>query len=143
MNVSGIAFRFHHVGLAVHSLDAAQAALAATGLSRARDLPDAVDPTLKVRLRFLRNGPGQPLVELVEGLDPPNPVSNLLEKSGPGPYHLCFSVENLEAAGAHLRQHGYRAVTTRIPAVAFGGALVQFFFHLQCGMIELVELPSR
>ena len=137
-----IAFRFHHVGLAVHSLDASAEALGAAGLVRAPEWPDAVDAALKVRLRFLRGGPDQPLIELVEGLGAGNPVSRLLDTSGPGPYHLCFSVENLEASATHLRQHAYRPITGRIPAAAFGGALVQFFFHQQCGLIELVEPPS-
>lgn len=139
--IPSVGFHFHHVGLAVRDIAAATEALGATGLVPAPELPDAIDPVLKVRLRFLRaSSPQAPLVELVEGLGDGNPVEQLLQKVGPGPYHLCFAVESLEAGAAQLRDHKYRPITGRIPAVAFGGALVQFFFHAQCGLVELVEL---
>jgi methylmalonyl-CoA/ethylmalonyl-CoA epimerase len=138
-----VAFRFHHVGLAVRDIAAATHALGATGLLPSEEWPDAVDASLKVRLRFLRASPDQPLIELVEGLGDGNPVDQLLQKSGPGPYHLCFAVESLDAASSRLRDHKYRPITGRIPAVAFGGALVQFFYHPHCGLVELVELVEN
>ena len=136
-----VQFQFHHVGLAVHDLDAATRALAAIGLAPVPEFPDATDAALKVRLRFLRASPDQPLVELVEGLAVENPVARHLGQVGPGPYHLCFAVENLDHAASHLRRNMYRPVTGRIPAVAFRDALVQFFFHTECGLIEMVEQP--
>ena len=131
--------RFHHVGIAVRSLDDAAAALRVAGLRLASELPDTVDAGFGVRLRFLQSPHGGPFVELVEGLDTLSPVAGVLKRTGPGPYHLCLSVPNLEAARTELEAAAYRAVTPPMHAVAFSGALVQFFLHAACGLVELVE----
>jgi methylmalonyl-CoA/ethylmalonyl-CoA epimerase len=137
-----VEFRFHHVGLAVHEIDQAAQALIVFDLRPDPALPDAVDPVMNVRLRFLRAGPDQPIVELVEGLRVGSPVANILARNGPMPYHLCFAVDSLPDAATRLRTRGYRPCGGPIQATGFGGKLIQFFYNVQIGLIELVELPG-
>jgi methylmalonyl-CoA/ethylmalonyl-CoA epimerase len=137
-----VEFRFHHVGLAVHAIEEAARALAVFGLRSDPDLPDVVDPVMHVRLRFLRAGPDQPVVELVEGLKDGSPVANILARNGPMPYHLCFAVQSLADAATWLRRQRYRPSSGSIQATGFSGKLVQFFYNAQVGLVELVELPG-
>lgn len=132
--------RFHHLSLAVRSIDEAAAALAVTGLVRVPEPPASVEPGSGVRVAFLRGADGGPLVELVEGLGDASPVAGVLQRAGAGPYHVCFAVPELAAARDELEASGYRAVTDPVRAVALGGAWVQFFYHRACGLMELVEL---
>ena len=80
-------------------------------------------------------------MELVADLDEGGPVSRILEKNGPTPYHTCYAVDSLTDAVSTLRSSGYRPVTRAIPAVAFGERLVQFLHHPDSGLVELVEWP--
>jgi methylmalonyl-CoA/ethylmalonyl-CoA epimerase len=137
-----VEFRFHHVGLAVRAINEAALALTVFGLRPDSALPDVVDPEMHVRLRFLRAGPDQPVVELVEGLKEGSPVADILARNGPMPYHLCFAVTSLADAATELRRHGYRPSSGRIQATGFGGKLIQFFYNTQIGLVELVELPE-
>lgn len=137
-----VEFRFNHVGLAVHAIDEAARALTVFGLRSDPTLPDVVDPVMHVRLRFLRAGPDQPLIELVEGLEVGSPVASILARNGPMPYHLCFAVQSLTDAATRLRRQGYRPSSGRVQATGFGGKLVQFFYNTQIGLVELVELSA-
>jgi hypothetical protein len=132
--------RFHHLSLAVRSLDEGAAALKVMGLLPAPELPGAVEPESGVRVAFLRHPNGGPLVELVEGLDQASPVTGILKRAGAGPYHICFAVPVLETAGQELEAAGYHAITNPIHAVALSGARVQFFYHPACGLLELAEV---
>jgi methylmalonyl-CoA/ethylmalonyl-CoA epimerase len=137
-------FRFHHVGLAAHALGDSAAALAALGIGEDATLAGEIeDPGLGVRLRFCRGDEtGAPRLELVAGLADENPVKRILARMGPTPYHLCFAVDALDTARAHLEAHDFAAVGPPQPARAFGGRLVQFFRHRDLGLIELLEQPE-
>lgn len=133
-------FRFHHIGVAVRDLDAATTAFAPLGFAPVAELPDAEDPGLCVRVRFLRQQPGQPIIELVAGLDEAcSPVRGILQKNGPMPYHTCYEVADLGASVTALQSLGYRRITGMIPAVAFAGRRIQFLHGGQVGLIELLE----
>src|SRR5262249_24145182 len=112
-------FLFHHIGLAVHDVEAATRALAPLGLARDPELADCDDEALSVRLRFLRAPHDHPLVELVQGLPTgTSPVAAILEKNGPIPYHISYQVPSLEWAASILQAKGFRAVTPRLMAKA-------------------------
>ncbi len=49
-------------------------------------------------------------IELLEGLGG-DPISKFIEKRGPGIHHLCFKVDDVEAAVASLKADGYEFVT--------------------------------
>jgi len=94
--------KFHHVGCAVRDMEKAVAFYSETlGCKRVTE-PVSV-PSQNVRVCFVQLAPGA-LLELVEGLEGESPVDQLIEKTGGGPYHLCFEVSDLDAAIKALRK---------------------------------------
>lgn len=93
---------FHHVGCAVRDIEKAVAFY--SGVLGFRRITEPVPvPSQKVKVCFIELGPGN-LLELVEGVDADSPVGPLIEKTGGGPYHLCFGVPDLDAAVQALRK---------------------------------------
>lgn len=72
-------------------------------------------------------------IELVEG----RPVANIL-KRGPGSYHVCYEVDNLDGTVQRLQGSGCRPVTAPVEAILFGGRRVAFMLG-PTGLIELLE----
>lgn len=95
---------FHHVGVAVKSLEAALDYY--TTLFGLRQVGDPVEvPGENVRVCFIEAAPGV-LIELVEGLGARSPVADIVARTGAGPYHICYRVADLDTAIRKLRDHG-------------------------------------
>ena len=135
-------FRPHHVGWAVADLAGATTALLGLGYRRHESLSDATDESFRVRLRFLSPPGGSVPVELVAPAGDGSAVGTILGKSGPGPYHAGYCVDDLAAALRHLRAAGFRPVGGARPAPAFGGREIQFLHHPALGLIELIAWPE-
>lgn len=80
-----------------------------------------------------------PLVELLSPADDKSPVVQILEKNGVTPYHICYSVDDLEEAIKSLRKLRYMVVSKPKPACAIENRRVAFLYHKDMGLIELVE----
>lgn len=93
---------FHHVGCAVRDIEKAVEFYCGT-LGFKRITPPVPVPTQKVNVCFIELGPGN-LLELVQGVEAGSPVEPLIEKTGGGPYHLCFEVPDLDGAIKALRK---------------------------------------
>lgn len=111
---------FHHVGVAVKSIDAALGYY--TGLFGLRQVTEPlVVPGENVRVCFVEAPPGV-LIELVEGLDEKSPVADVVARTGAGPYHICYRVADLDAAVRTLRDRGcFRIKRFERPAADDGG----------------------
>jgi len=134
-------FKLHHVGWAVDDVEKATDLFALLGYGLEPSLPDRVDPNFDVRLRFLRRAGDDVLIELVAPAGPASSVSALLKRSGAGPYHLGFRVDDLEKSGAQIAQHGFLPITKALPAAALEGRLIRFWRSPVIGLIELIEWP--
>src|ERR671934_1367869 len=92
----------NHIGIAVRSIDAQrpfyEGALGAV-FEGFEDVPDQ-----KVRVGFFRVGDVR--LELLEPTDPASTVAAFLEKRGEGLHHVAFTVDNIEARIAELKQSG-------------------------------------
>jgi methylmalonyl-CoA/ethylmalonyl-CoA epimerase len=98
---SPLGMSFHHVGVAVRSIEKALDYY--VGLFGFRQvIPPLEVPPEGVRVCFLEAPPGI-FIELVEGLGESSPVSDLVERTGGGAYHICYQVENLDEAVKRLR----------------------------------------
>jgi methylmalonyl-CoA/ethylmalonyl-CoA epimerase len=53
---------------------------------------------------------GDSLVELLEARAPDSPIGRYVTKRGPGIHHLCFIVDDLDAALARCRAAGIRLI---------------------------------
>ena len=128
--------RFHHVGIAVQNILEAILAYEALGYSKTSAI--IIDPIQKVQLCFLYKA-GAPTLELVAAMSRESPVTNILAKSGPTPYHNCFEVDDVSESVVSLKQSGYRRLSAIVPAIAFGNRRICFLYHKEVGLIELLE----
>lgn len=131
--------KFHHIGMAVKSIDAT-AAMYEDGGYRMSDI--IFDPIQNVDICWLTKE-GAPIIELLAPVDETSPVNKTLEKVGVSPYHCCYVVDKLEDAVAELRKQRYIMVSKPAEAVAFCGSRVCFLFNKNVGLIELVEAPAN
>ena len=126
--------RIDHLGIAVRSLDEA------LGFYReALGLPLAGTEEVageRVRVAFLPAG--ETRIELLEPSDPASAVATHLDRRGEGIHHVCFEVEDLEAAVEKIRAHGGRLVDPAIRPGS-GGSRVAFV-HPKSARGVLVEL---
>lgn len=135
--------RLHHVGWAVADLLCAAQGFEKMGYVLEPGLPDTVDENFGVSLRFLRLPGHDALIELVQPVREDSSVRSVLQRSGAGPYHLGFCVDDIAAAGAILRAAAFRPTTKRQPAPALGMREIQFFHRRDVGLIELIQWPAK
>lgn len=118
MKVEGA--KLEHVGIAVESVDAAR-----RFYEESMGLPLGGEEVLADRgLKLAFFDAGGAKIELLEGLGD-DPISKFIAKRGPGIHHLCFRVEDVEAAVASLKADGYEFVT-EAPYEGAHGARVIF-----------------
>ena len=97
-------------------------------------------PTDRVRIAFL--GVGESKIELVEPTDSSTGVARFLESKGEGFHHVCFEVDDINAALMRLELDGIEV----IDRVARKGAEgpVAFLHPRSCHgvLVELIEAPG-
>ena len=129
-------YKIDHLGVAVRSIDEALSVYRALGMSESKREEVA---SQKVITAFLPVGESQ--IELLQPTSADSPVGKFLEKRGEGIHHVCFAVENLEAALADLSQKGFRLIHTA-PVPGAGGKRVAFL-HPEAGRGVLIELAEK
>jgi methylmalonyl-CoA/ethylmalonyl-CoA epimerase len=96
----------NHIGIAVRSIEAQRPFY--EGVLGAVFEDVEVIPDQKVRVGFFRVGDVR--LELLEPTDSTSTVASFLEKRGEGLHHIAFSVEDIEARIAELKQSGVRMI---------------------------------
>ena len=130
------AYKIDHLGIAVASIDDALAVYRALGL--AESSREEV-PTQKVTAAFLPVGESR--IELLEPTSPDSTIARFLAKRGEGIHHICFAVENIEAALKDLAAKGFRLIHSA-PVTGAGGKRVAFL-HPEAGHGVLIELAEK
>ena len=126
-----------HLGVAVRSIDRS---LAFWRDALGADLEGTeVVPTEKVRTAFLPVGEAR--VELLEPTDPDSTVARFLDRRGEGIHHVCFRVDDIDAALRRLGERGIEPVG-EAPRPGAQGCRVAFLHPRDTGGI-LVELSER
>lgn len=126
--------RIAHVGIAVRSLDELR--------SFYRDvlqLPEVpLDDADGAAIAGFQAG--EPLVELLEGVEPGSPIDRFVERRGPGIHHICFVVDDLGAALDRCRAAGIRLID-QTPRIGAEGKPIAFLHPASTGgvLIELSE----
>lgn len=132
--------RIDHVAIVVDDIDEAlrfwQDGLGLQ-ISHVEDVPDQESV-----VAFLPTGDSE--VELVRPTSGESGIARYLQKYGPGLHHICFEVEDIEAALAHLRQHSIRLIHTD-PVIGTAGKKIAFIHPESANgvLIELYELSTR
>jgi methylmalonyl-CoA/ethylmalonyl-CoA epimerase len=86
---------------------------------------------------------GETYIELLEGQGPESGVTQWIGEKGPGLFHICFEVEDIDGALAELKQKGVK-LRDETPRPGHGGARIAFLDPSSTGnvLIELAELPA-
>ena len=129
--------RIEHVAIAVQSLPQSIDLLKNTfGLSL--EYEEQIGQT---RLAMLPVG--QTYVELLQGLGPESGVTKWMGEHGPGLFHICFEVEDIDGALAELKAKGVK-LRDETPRIGHGGCRIAFIDPASTGnvLIELAEMPG-
>jgi methylmalonyl-CoA/ethylmalonyl-CoA epimerase len=96
--------RLAHIGIAVRSLDEI--------LPFYRDILDLPEEPLDDAdgASIVGLSAGEPLIELLEAESPGSPIGRFVAKRGPGIHHICFAVDDLDAALERCRAAGIRLI---------------------------------
>ena len=128
--------RIHHIGYAVSSIEGSIRKFELLGYKTVGEVVH--DVFRKVKILFLENT--GIFVELIEPTSEDSPVKLLIEKNGPGTYHICYETERLEETANQLKKQGFRPITSLSAAPAIGDRRVIFMYSKECGLIELLEV---
>jgi methylmalonyl-CoA/ethylmalonyl-CoA epimerase len=130
------AYKIDHLGVAVASIDDALSIYRALGLAEAKR--EEV-PGQKVVAAFLPVGESR--IELLEPTADDSPVAKFLAKRGEGIHHVCFAVEDIDAALEDLSRKGFRLIHREAVPGADGKRVA--FLHPETGHGVLIELSER
>ena len=129
------AYKIDHLGVAVESIDEALGIYRALGL--AETMREEV-PGQKVVAAFLPVGESR--IELLQPTAGDSPVAKFLAKRGGGIHHVCFSVEDIDAALEDLSRKGFRLIHREAVPGADGKRIA--FLHPEAGGGVLIELSE-
>jgi methylmalonyl-CoA/ethylmalonyl-CoA epimerase len=79
-------------------------------------------------------------IELLEATSPDSPIAKYVEKKGPGIHHICYEVDDIEAALAQMKAEGFRLID-ETPREGAHGKLVAFVHPKSSGGV-LTELSQ-
>ncbi|GAA4248185.1 methylmalonyl-CoA epimerase [Dactylosporangium darangshiense] len=135
--------RIDHVGIAVADLDEAIAFYGRVfGM---RCVHEEVNEEQGVREAMLSVGPTPAggCLQLLAPLSPASTIAKFLERNGPGMQQLAYTVTDIDAASAALRERGVRLLYEE-PKRGTAGSKVNFVHPKDAGgvLVELVE-PNR
>jgi methylmalonyl-CoA/ethylmalonyl-CoA epimerase len=130
--------KIDHVGIAVPDLDAA--------ISFYRDtfgivsVHEEVNEEQGVREAMLSVGDGATLIQLLAPLSPESTIAKFLDRNGPGVQQVAYTVEDVEAVSATLRERGMRLLYDA-PRRGTSGSRVNFIHPKDAGgvLVELVQ----
>jgi methylmalonyl-CoA epimerase len=128
-------YRIDHLGIAVHSLDAALKFYEEVlGIGAVQRETVAAE---KVNVAMLPVG--GPRLELLEPTEPESAIGRFLEKRGEGLHHVALLVPDLTAAVERLKTAGARLINE--PRRGAGGHLYVFVHPASTGgvLLELIQ----
>ena len=96
----------NHIGIAVRSIEAHRPFYEGTLGAVFENFEEV--PSQKIRVGFFRVGDVR--LELLQPTDPASTVATFLDKRGEGLHHVAYTVEDIEARIAELKQSGLRMI---------------------------------
>lgn len=132
-----MASKLSHIGIAVANLKEAVEVFATV----LNEEPECFEEIADQKIRTAIFATGESRVELLEGTSPDSPISEFIEKRGPGIHHLAVQVDDLDAELARLKAAGVRLID-ETPRIGAEGALIAFI-HPKSTAGILVELTQK
>lgn len=127
--------KFHHIGIAVYDINQTSKYYVCAGYTRTETITDNIQ---NIKISFLSKK-DMPLLELLEPVDERSPVCSVLSKNGVSPYHVCYSVQDINRAIADLKKMRFVPLSYPVEAVAMNMNKICFLYNKDIGLIELVE----
>ncbi len=139
---AGLFTAIDHVGVAVPDYDAAVAFY--RDVLGMRLVHEEVNEEQGVREAMLAVGDGDTRLQVLAPLTPESAIARFLDRSGPGLQQVAYRVEDVEAAGATLRERGMRLLYDS-PRRGTAGSRINFVHPKDAGgvLVELVEPAPR
>ncbi len=128
-----------HIGIAVKSLEEGKRLYGEVfGLELLFEEEIATE-----RVRVAGYDGGGLRIELLESTDPDGPIGRFVTKRGPGIHHVCYRVDDVAAALAHLKAQGLVTLDDA-PRPGAGGCQVAFVHPKSAGgvLVELSQPPA-
>ena len=128
--------RVEHVAIAVRDMEESM-----TMLERTLGLEVEYEETIATT-KLAMYPVGETYLELLQAEDKSSPVAEWIEERGQSLFHLCFEVEDIDAALAELKEKGVK-LRNNTPIEGHGGSRIAFISATATGdiLIELAELP--
>src|SRR6266536_3221433 len=130
--------KIDHVGIAVSDLDEAIAFYRDTfGVV---SVHEEVNEEQGVREAMLAVGDGETMIQLLAPLSPDSAIARFLDRSGPGVQQVAYTVDDIEAVSATLRERGMRLLYDE-PRRGTSDSRVNFIHPKDAGgvLVELVQ----
>ena len=129
--------RVEHIAIAVHDMAASMAMLERT-LGLELDYEETIGST-----RLAMFPVGETSLELLQADSPDSPVADWIAERGQSLFHLCFEVDDIDAALEELRAKGVK-LRNETPQPGHGGSRIAFIDPASTGniLIELAEMPE-
>jgi methylmalonyl-CoA/ethylmalonyl-CoA epimerase len=132
--------RIDHVGIAVADLDVALKFYAET--FDLHPVHEEINHEQGVREAMLAVGPDAagPRLQLLAPISPESAIARFLDRSGPGLQQLAYTVTDVVATSAALRERGLRLLYDE-PRRGTAGSLINFVHPKDAGgvLVELVQ----
>lgn len=129
-----IEFTMEHIGYVTKKIEKTATAFALLGYVAGEVVND---DTQKTRICFLKKQ-GDLTLELVEPY-PENETMLKMLKKGATPYHVCYTVPDVQIAFEQLKEFGFTPLFLPVPAPAFNNRLICYFWKNDMGLVEIVE----
>jgi len=133
--------QFDHIGVAAATLEVGRQALAQV-LEITDWSAEFSDPLNHIYCQFGRDASGV-CYEVIAPLDEHSPIAKTVRTRRDTLHHVAYLVGDLEVEAARLVGARCVTVTRPTPAVAYGGARIQFFFNGLGFVVELIEAPGH
>jgi methylmalonyl-CoA/ethylmalonyl-CoA epimerase len=132
----------HHLGFVVRSIASVAEEYAASIAAR-WDGEIIHDPIQHVRVAFFSPVDSRnPVYELVEPASDDSPITDFLKKRG-GLHHVCYEVNDLDAALESARLTGWAIASSPAPAVAFNNRRIAWIVSRTRLLVELLERQPK
>jgi methylmalonyl-CoA/ethylmalonyl-CoA epimerase len=142
--VTGIGLlRIDHVGVAVADLDEAIGFYTRVFGMRCVHRETNEEQGVEEAMLAVGADPSGGQVQLLAPLTPTSTIAKFLERNGPGIQQVAYTVADIEATSASLRERGMRLLYDE-PRRGTGGSRVNFVHPKDAGgvLVELVEPPA-
>ncbi len=132
--------RIDHVGVAVPDLDAAIEFYQRAFGMRCVHVETNEEAGVREAMMAVASGPGGGYLQLLAPLGADSPVARFLDRRGPGLQQVAYTVADVDAASAALRERGLRLLYDQARR-GTAGSRVNFVHPKDTGgvLIELVE----